>query len=108
MNKKELLAIPHRKWDEKLHGVRGVYVIPSGRKHDSGWACMDFVARFDDGRPMVRFGGGCDDVSFRGNGFAMDCTYPHRIVHIWNRGHTFTISHDLSSIDFIEEKTDGK
>lgn len=43
-NRKELLAVPKRKWNEVLTDVTGVYVIPSGRKHDSGYACMDFVA----------------------------------------------------------------
>lgn len=102
MTKKDFLAIPCRKWDEELTGVEGVYVLPSRRKHDSGWACMDFVAEFADGRPMIRFGGGCDDVRFYGKGFRMDCTYPHGIIRIHARG-TFTISSDLSSIDFREE-----
>ncbi len=101
MTKKDFLAIPCRKWDEKLTGVRGVYVLPSRRKHESGWACMDFVAVFDDGRPMIRFGGGCDDVSFVGEYFNMDCTYPHGIIHIWSH-RRFTISCDLSSIHFTE------
>lgn len=102
MTRKELLALPKREWDETLRGVCGVYVIPSGRKHDSGYVCMDFVAEFSDDRPMVRFGGGCDDVSFVGSGFRMDCIYPHRIIHIWRWG-TFSITHDSSSIDFREE-----
>ena len=103
MTKKEFLSIGKRPWDEKLTGVRGVYVLPSRRKHESGWACMDFVAEFmDDRRPMIRFGGGCDDVSFVGAHFNMDCTYPRGIIHIWNR-RSFTISCDLSSIHFTEE-----
>lgn len=103
MTKKDFLAIPHRPWDERLTGVRGAYVIPSRRKHESGWACMDFVAEFeDDNKPMVRFGGGCDDVTFIGTHFSMDCTYPKGVIHIWNR-RGFTISSDLSSIHFVEE-----
>lgn len=41
--REELLSIPKRKWDEEIHGVDVVYIIPSRRKHDSGYACMDFV-----------------------------------------------------------------
>lgn len=93
-----LLQVPKRKWNSPLK-ARGVYVIPSGRKHDSGWCCMDFVAETEDG--LVGFGGGCDDVSFKGEHFRMDCTFPSRIIHIWNR-RGFTITTDLSSIDFIE------
>lgn len=105
MKRKELLQLPKRKWDEELKGVSGVYVIPSGRKHYSGWACMDFVAEFRDNRPMVRFGGGCDDVSFWGYHFRMDCDHPSRIIHIWNSNGTFTVSCDISSITFTEEQT---
>lgn len=105
MNRKKLLSIPKRKWDEILNGVSGVYVIPSRRKHDSGWACMDFVAEFSDDKPMVRFGGGCDDVRFVGENFRMDCTYPHGIIHIWRWGR-FSITHDVSSIDFRAEAED--
>lgn len=103
MTKKELLAIPKRKWDEILNGVDGVYVIPSRRKHDSGYACMDFVAEFSDGRPMVGFGGYCDDISFIGDKFRMDCIYPSGIIHIWRPG-TFSITCDLSSIKFRAEE----
>ena len=100
MTRKELLEIPHRGDLEILHNVSGVYVIPSGRKHDSGWAMMDFVATFEDGR-KARFGGGCDDVAFYGGHFRMDCTHPERILHIWNP-YLFSISEDLSSINFVE------
>ena len=100
--RKELLAVEKRSWDKELTGVWGVYVIPSGRKHESGWACMDFVASMHDGE-LVRFGGICDDVSFNGGHFRMDCEHPSRIIHIWNSRGTFSISHDLSSIDFTED-----
>lgn len=102
MNRKELLSIPKRKWDEELKDVSGVYVIPSRRKHESGWACMDFVAEFkEENKPCVGFGGGCDDVAFFGSNFRMDCDYPSGIIHIWN-WHGFTVSHGISSINFIE------
>lgn len=101
--RKDLLSVPKRKWSDALYGVAGVYVIPSGRKHDSGFACMEFVAEFKGGKkPMVRFGGSCDDVSFEGRHFRMDCLHPQRIIHIWNT-YPFMITDDLSSISFIEE-----
>jgi len=100
-----LLSVPKRKWDDVIHGVDAVYIIPSRRKHDSGYACMDFVAAFNGNkkRPKVRFGGGCDDVRLNGNHFRIDCEYPSRIIRIWNDRTSFYITHDLSSIDFVEE-----
>lgn len=102
INRKQLFEIPRRKWDEEIHGVVGVYIIPSQRKHDSGFACMDFVAQTGNG-DLIRFGGGCDDVRLDGNGFRIDCEYQSRIIHIWNSKKRFYITHDLSSIDFVEE-----
>ena len=99
MNRKELLAVPKRKWDEELV-AKYVYVIPSGRKHESGYATMDFVAITEDGE-KVGFGGCCDDVTLKGNGFRMDCLYPSRIIRIWNR-EPFIVSVGISSINFIE------
>lgn len=100
MTRKELLAVPKRKWDEVLTDVSGVYVIPSRRKHESGYNCMDFVATTPKG--MIRFGGGCDDISFCGHSFRMDCV--SQIIHIWNSKYpgTFSVSKDLSSITFTE------
>ena len=100
--REELLSVPKRKWDNELHGVDSVYIIPSRRKHDSGWACMDFVA-VSDGKSPVRFGGGCDDVLLNGNHFRIDCEYPSRIIRIWNDRTSFSITSDLSSIHFVEE-----
>lgn len=100
--RKELLSVPKREWNEVIKNAVGVYVIPSGRKHDSGWACMDFVAELANGS-KIRFGGWCDDVAFYGSKFRMDCEYPSRIIHIWNSRGNFAITHDVSSIDFVED-----
>ena len=96
--RKHLLQVPKRKWDEPIK-TTSVYVIPSGRKHDSGFACMDFVADTTNG--LVGFGGSCDDVAFEGKNFRMDCIYPERIIHIWNPK-AFVISTGISSIVFSE------
>ena len=103
MNRKELLATPPKELGTVLKGVDGVWVIPSGRKHDSGWACMDFVATFKKKKENLRFGGGCDDVAFYGANFRMDCDWPSRIIHIWNSRGTFSVVGDGSSISFQEE-----
>ncbi len=70
--------------DGNLTGVSGVYVIPSRRKHESGWTKMDLIATFYDGREPVHFSSFTDDVSFCGTGFRMDCDWPSGIIHIWN------------------------
>ena len=104
--REELLSVPKRKWDETIRSVSTVYIIPSKRKHESGYACMDLVAVTDrdHGNRAVRFGGGCDDISLRGNHFRIDCEHPSRIIRIWNSHGTFLITDDLSSIHFVEEQ----
>lgn len=58
--RKELEALPHRKsWSEDVI-CNSLVILPLRRKHDSGYACMDFVAVMDD-NPMVRLSG-CSDV----------------------------------------------
>lgn len=103
ITKQQLLSAPKRKADEPIFNVLGVYVLPNSKKHESGYACMDFVAEFppDSKNPMIRFGGGCDSVSLEGTHFKVDCKYPSKIVHIWNR-FGFYVSRDGSNIRFIE------
>lgn len=101
MNRKELLDCPLRDWDGDIKHAVGVYIIPTKKKHESGCAIMSFVALTKDGK-RVRFGGRCDDVSLKGSNFRIDCDFQTKLVHIWNRN-PFSITHDLSSIDFIEE-----
>lgn len=105
MTRKELLEAPGREWDKILSDVQGVWVIPNRKKHESGFACMDLVASTPNG--LVRFGGGCDDINLLGAHFRIDCIYNPKLIHIWNSGRkgTFSVSRDLSSIDFIEDDT---
>ena len=102
-SRKELMKVPLKVTLDPLTGVSGIYVIPTGKKHDSGWACMYLVAEFTDERPMVRFAGSCDDLSFDGSKFRMDCVFPSRILHIWNSYGTFSVIGNLSSITLEAE-----
>lgn len=101
MNREQLLQCPKREWDKHIEHAIGVYVIPTRKKHDSGYAIMEFVAETDSGE-KIRFGGCCDDVSFEGEHFRMDCDFESKLIHIWNR-YKFTITDDVSSISFVEE-----
>jgi hypothetical protein len=44
MTRKEIAAISRRAWTEELHGVTAIVIIPTRRKHDSGYMCIDYVA----------------------------------------------------------------
>lgn len=105
MTRKELLSVSKRNWNENIYNAGCVYIIPSGRKHDSGYTCMDMVAAIRGEEGMIGFGECCDDIQLVGDGFRIDCEYPSRIIRIWNcRGNgTFSISHDSSSIQFVQD-----
>jgi hypothetical protein len=84
MTKTELKAVPLTEihWREPLKNLDGLYILPLRRKHDSGYNCIELVAEFRDGRPMVRIDNGTDDICFEGSHFRMDCD--NGIFHIWN------------------------
>lgn len=101
MKRADLLAVKKRETYGNLHGVMAVYVIPSRRKHSSGWACMDFVAQKKGGE-MVGCGGCCDDINLEGCHFRIDCDFESKVIRIWNSLGEFTVSPDASSM-WLEE-----
>lgn len=91
MTRKEILALPVRTMtaEESNHpitGVCGLWLVPTHKKHPSGWMCMHVVATFNDGRDPVTVECIVDDIQFTGSHFRLDCDYPSGIVHIWNSG----------------------
>lgn len=106
INKKDLLSSPRREWDKTIKDACSVYIIPSGKRHDSGYCCMDMVAIINGTGKKIRFGGCCDSIQLTGDSFRIDCEHPSRIIRVWNNSGdgTFSISHDLSDIRFIQNK----
>lgn len=62
MSKKDFLDVPKREsFDAKVELFNSLVVIPTRRKHDSGFMCMDFVAVNGKDEPICRLSG-CSDV----------------------------------------------
>jgi len=61
MSRKEFDALPYRKSWDKAVKCRSLVILPTRRKHDSGYRAMDFVAAKQDGQPICRVSG-CSDV----------------------------------------------
>lgn len=105
MTKAELLAVPKRKWDEELMDVQEIYIIPSKRKHESGYRCMDFVAVVGEknNEKLIGFGRCCDALHFMNAGdFTIDVSPQNNVIRIFRRGNkTIKISKDCSDI-FVE------
>lgn len=58
--KKELEALPARKWSEDIGEFDSLIILPTKHLHDSGFWCMDFVA-VKGNEPFCRLSG-CSDV----------------------------------------------
>ncbi len=61
MKKTEFNQIPYRKcFNSEEPLFDSIVIIPTNRKHSSGWKCMDFVGCINN-KPIVRLSG-CSDV----------------------------------------------
>lgn len=68
MKKEDFAQVPIREWGDTTEMLfDGIVVIPSDRKHDSGFMCMDFVGCCG-GEPIIRTGAYSDVVHFDGIG----------------------------------------
>jgi len=61
MTKEDFKKIPYREHGTNIGLFRSLVIIPTRRKHESGWMNMDFVAVDDNNEPICKFGG-CSDV----------------------------------------------
>ena len=107
--RKELLEAPVREWYvQQLHHVIGLYIIPNGRKHDSGWGCMTYVAEIRVGEhktKLVRCNGDSDHLWLGVKNLSVDCTYPYKVIHIHNHGSEMKLDTNSSSV--MLEEDDG-
>ncbi len=105
--RKELLALPERVWDKETT-YDSIAMVPSGKKHDSGYALIAIVGFDTDSKDPVEIAAYCDDLCYCfPYGIPIqpydlpvlqtDMYYPSCITHIWSREHLFKIGGSLSS-----------
>lgn len=107
LTKRELLALPDRAWGEP-----GVYdsllVLSTGRKHDSGWACIAIIG-VNGGNPVEVATRCSDDIEWiypspRDYGQFLigqvrtDCATKSGALQFWSRNGKFHVGQALSSI----------
>lgn len=107
--RKELLALPKRDWDtETIYD--SIAVVPTGKKHDSGYAQIAIVGFDVDSKKPVEVAAYCDDigycfpegVSVQPYNLAVlrtDMFYPSGIAHVWSWDYVFKVGESLSSTD---------
>lgn len=106
----ELRKLPVRDWQEDSKVYRSLMIIPSGKKHDSGYALM-YIIGTDEKLEPVEIAAACDDINWQDLdglpnwALRTDMYYPGGIVHFWSPSHNFRVGCSLSSTDvFIVHK----
>lgn len=108
MKIQQLRNLPFRKWDE-VKTYKSIVVIPSGKKHESGWALM-YIIGLDSERKPIEIAAACDDIcwiipSKTDFNFRNDMFYPSGAIHFWGRWHSFKVGASLSSttVSLVED-----
>jgi len=112
MTKKEFEALPFRGHFNTPVICDSIVILPTRRKHNSGWGCMDFVACREE-KAICRLSG-CSDVMGMNcmtgiseveqlwalKGWSIDCLFKSKLLHLWSR-HSYEIKcgESLSSFD---------
>ena len=106
----ELLALPVRDWDEETV-YRSLIIVPTPRKHDSGWRLMAIVGCATEGGEPKEIAAFCDDIEwtchdakrFGDNGqyaigqIRTDCCWRSRALHMWSSHSEFKVWCSLST-----------
>lgn len=120
--RKDLLKLPVREWG-KASEYDSIVLVPTGKKHDSGFALIAIVGINEKVEP-VEIAAYCDDVcyslpekydtpyAYEGQfrmAFRSDMYYPSGLVHVWSWYFTFKVGTALSSTDvFLVRKTEKR
>ena len=122
MTRKEFEALPVREWDEDVGEFDTLVILPSRKRHESGYRYMDFVAVTKD--KMIRLSG-CSDVlhidgiggygknwfdrfgavpnSIEPKGWSIDCLPKSGLLQIFCYD-KITADHALSSFSIYSER----
>ncbi len=102
MKVKELRKLPFRTWNKETT-YASIIVIPSGRKHDSGYALM-YIIGVDENKNPIEISASCDDICWKipnaiDYEFRNDMYWPSGIIHYWSNGYKFKVGVCTSSTD---------
>jgi len=123
MTRKELLDVPHKERQEDIGEFDSLIIIPTRRKHDSGYRMMEFVA-VKGGKPFRRVSGWSDVVHIGGMSalidkpkkvaWSIDCLMKSGLLHLFCHQlsaqsisclyQKLTIGCDLSSFDILSSE----
>jgi hypothetical protein len=97
---KELRKLPRKKSNE-IKQYNSVVLIPSGKKHDSGYALI-YIIGLDNEQNPIEIAAACDDVHWitpdpTEHNLRNEMFYPSGVIHYWSNKYSFEIGVSLSS-----------
>lgn len=103
ISRAELEEAPDRATWNMTSAYDGVYLLPSRKKHDSGWHLIQIIGHVGDKLEKAAW---CDDVCWKvkAGGYdsmRSDMTFPGGVMHFW--GARFTVGVSLSSTNITVE-----
>ena len=111
LTKEEFEKIPSRKWNEDIGEFDSLVILPTEQIHDSGYACMDFVA-VRKGKPFCRLSGCSDVIHIDGIGglgrdflsntltaWSIDCLPESKLLQIFCQSRKLIAGSALSSFE---------
>lgn len=109
MKVSDLKKLPVRDWDKDTQ-YQGLYVINSGKKHDSGYALIYIIGINGEEMEIAAM---CDDIVWdvsqcQKYDFRTDMLFPSGIIHYWSNNFNFLVGASLSSTDVTLVRKDGK
>lgn len=115
MTRKQLLeVIPRENWYDEII-CHSLVIIPTRRKHDSGYRKMDFVAINSNQEPICRLSGYSDVLDimesedFKHNTFTramcIDCLPKSGLLRLWSPYHNIKCGPALSSFEISLTKS---
>jgi len=114
----QLRALRRRDWNEDIGKFDSLIVLPTRRKHDSGFRCMEFIA-VRGGEAICRLGGGSDVVHIDGISpllgvglmnhghipggprWCFDCLPKSGFINMFNANGAMTVGGDYSSLEIF-------
>lgn len=115
----EFKKIPYREWNEDIGEFDSLIILPTKRKHNSGYRCMDFIA-VKNNKPLKRLSGCSDVIHFDGisgrgkykneflsnvkdsKGWSIDSLPKSGLLRIFSRD-KLTCGSDLSSFEIYSK-----
>lgn len=114
--KKELLASPERASESEGRRYKTILLVPSGRKHESGYMSIAVIGAYSGGKDgketKYEICGYPDDINwiipstitgrtYTTPNLRTDCFYPSGVMQFWYRNHDFIVGEAYSSMEII-------